>query len=287
MKITALAMFGAVAALTAGFATSFAQMSPGNIEVTQVTGEVNWGTEDEVSTKLKRGTVLRAGAKIETGNKGRAHLWFANGTHLVVLENTEVSILRFDIESNGKTRKSEFYKLSVFEEPSNSNTLIRLPYGKLRVEVAKLNIPVSSFHIRVPFVDVDVKGTDFKVEQNAEFARVSTYRGSVWATPDLSLDNNWGKAVELKENKSVVYRLRMQPMFENLLPEAGSTGAGRNEIEEARFDVPDDPNEDGPTPILPSQIINMDPAGPLDPTLIDTEEVTSKTNGEGKTQKKQ
>jgi hypothetical protein len=282
MKVTVLAMFGAVAALAAGFATSFAQMTPGNIEVTQVAGEVNLVAEDGTSGKLKRGAVLQAGARIETGIKGRAHLWFANGTHLVVLENTDVSILRFDIENNNKMRQSEFYKLSIFEEPSKSNTQIRLPFGRLRVEVAKLNIPISSFQIRMPFVDVDVKGTDFKAEQEVEFARVSTYKGSVWVTPDLSLDNSWGKPVELTENKSAVYRLRRRPVLETLPREIGSTGSGRDEIEETPPGISEGPNEDGPTPITPDVPVNMEPEGPLDPTLMEDEEVTSKTNGEGK-----
>jgi hypothetical protein len=280
-------MLGAVAALVAGVSASFAQMAPGNIEVTQVSGEVYLTSEDDAGEKLKRGAVLQAGARIETGNKGRAHLWFANGTHLVVLENTEISILRFDIVNNNKTLQSEFHKMSIFEEPSNSNTQIRLPYGRLRIEVAKLNVPVSSFHISMPFVDVDVKGTDFKVEQDAEFARVSTYRGSVWVTPDLSLDSSWGKPIEVTENKSAVYRLRRKPVLESLPREIGSTGSGRDEIEETLPGTPEGPNEEGPNPVTPDVPINMEPEGPLDSTLIEDEEVTSKTNGEGKTTRRQ
>jgi hypothetical protein len=282
MKITTLAMFGAVAALTTNFATLFAQMVPGKIEVTRVTGEVNLVADEGGREKLKSGMVLSAGTQIETGG-GRAHLWFANGTHLVVLKESDVTIQRFDIITNDKTRKSKFYKMSVFEEPSNSITRIRLPYGALRIEVAKLNLPVSDFRISMPFVDVNVKGTDFKVEQDAEFARVSVYKGSVWVTPDITLDKDWGKPIELTENRSVVYRLRRQPVLEALPRDVGSTGGGRDEIEDPPLVGPEGPNEDGPNPISPDTPINMDTEGPLDTTLIEDEKVTSKTNGEGKT----
>ncbi|MDR1497933.1 MAG: FecR family protein [Puniceicoccales bacterium] len=282
MRKTASIIFSVAVALAMCPALSFAQMLPGKIEVTKVVGNVELTIEDGASEKLAPGAVLQAGVKIETDAKERAHLWFANGTHLVVLENTELEIRRFSIVTNKKTPQSEFYKMSVWEEPSNSATTLRLPFGSLRIEVAKLNVPISEFRVRTPFVDVDVRGTDFKVEQEAEFARVSTYKGSVLVTPDLSLDKDWGRTVEVTEGKSVVYRLRRRPVIEGFTREAGKAGAGGKELDDDPGSPSPYPPTDGPSPLMPEAPANVEVEGPLDPTLIDEDVVTSKTNGEGK-----
>ncbi|MDR2512356.1 MAG: FecR domain-containing protein [Puniceicoccales bacterium] len=174
----------------------------GRLEVAHVRGGMVRAFDPVLGNSLlKRGMVLRPGAVITTDAKAFVHLWMNNGAHVVLMPSSELAVFRSDVAPGAKLPTKDFAKIG--SEPTSSNTQLNLSYGRVIVEVRKLNIPQSVFRVFTPFAEASVKGTIFAVEQGEDYARILTVKGCVAAVPLLA---DLGDKATVDEGKYVVYR---------------------------------------------------------------------------------
>jgi len=134
-------------------------------KVTEVDGTVTLFREGESNQPLRVGDILRQGDAISATALSRADLVFSNGSTITIEENTSMTIAELEQQSFGGGKSYE----QLEGDPSPSQTLLELNYGKLSGEVKDLRSD-STFHIDTPLGTAAIRGTIFWVElrYNAE-----------------------------------------------------------------------------------------------------------------------
>lgn len=125
-----------------------------NAKVVSVIGTVAKYSPDGSNRPLKVGELLKEGDSISVTALSEAKLVFSNGSELTIEENTSINITKLQQEpfSGGMS----YQQLQA--DPSKSQTLLSLNYGKLSGHVKKLK-PNSSFNIETPLGTAAIRGT--------------------------------------------------------------------------------------------------------------------------------
>ena len=155
-----LALFG-LSALT----INAAQLA--SAKVLSVTGTVTNYAENGDESPLAVGAIVKQGDSIVTTAMSNALLVFSNGSELVVEENTSVTLAELSQEAFSGKKSYEQLKA----DPSKSQSLLELNYGKVSGHVKKLR-PGSEFFVETPLGTAAVRGTKYSVE-----LRYNTERG--------------------------------------------------------------------------------------------------------------
>ncbi len=162
MKIWALRfLFSAVFATGLMFAASSAsaQTASGVIKAGKVDGaEVTRLTADGQSLPMKAGDTLIETDTIITGRGSSVVLVFANGSSVRVGSDSKLKIEQFKMDPLDE----EIAVGKLTNEPSVSQTELRLDYGEMVGDVKKLNT-ASNFNIRTPVGAAGIRGTQFRI----------------------------------------------------------------------------------------------------------------------------
>ena len=153
-----LALFG-LSALT----INAAQLA--SAKVLSVTGTVTSYAENGDESPLAVGEVLTQGDSVVTTALSNALLVFSNGSEIVVEENSSVTLA--ELAQEAFSGKKSYEQLQA--DPSKSQSLLELNYGKVSGHVKKLRAG-SEFLIETPLGTAAIRGTNFTVEirYNAE-----------------------------------------------------------------------------------------------------------------------
>ena len=154
-----LALFG-LSALT----INAAQLA--SAKILSVSGIVNSCNETGAVKPVKVGDIILQGYSIVTEPLSNALLVFSNGSELVVEENTSVTMAELSQEAFGGKKSYE----QLQADPSKSQSLLELNYGKVSGHVKKLRAG-SQFHIETPLGTAAIRGTKFTVETRYDAAR--------------------------------------------------------------------------------------------------------------------
>ncbi|MFP4069306.1 MAG: FecR domain-containing protein, partial [Opitutales bacterium] len=148
--LIAFSLLGALSLQAAELATA---------KVLDVEGTVTVYREGAGNQPLKQGDILREGDSISATALSSADLVFSNGSEVTVEENTSVTMAELQQEPFGGNKSYE----QLEADPSQSQTLLELNYGKVSGEVKKLRED-SKFHIETPLGTAAIRGTVFFVE---------------------------------------------------------------------------------------------------------------------------
>ena len=130
-------------------------------KVLSVSGTVTSYTEGGAETPLQAGAILTQGASICTKPSSQAELVFSNGSELTVMENSRLTLAELSQEAFGGTKSYE----QLQADPSRSQTLLKLNYGKTSGHVKKLS-DGSQFLIESPLGTAAIRGTNFTIALN-------------------------------------------------------------------------------------------------------------------------
>ncbi|MDR2862814.1 MAG: FecR domain-containing protein [Puniceicoccales bacterium] len=283
MKTIIFKTLCAITAFVASLVSVNAQQVPANIEISYVKGRVEVLDGKGRDTHARVGKILQEGSIITTGERGQVKLIFANGTRMVVEPDSHVQIVDFRMLRNSKTLDSGLAKLSTVKEPTNSQTHILLLKGNLLFEVAPLNFPLSLFRVDCPFFGAEVRGTVFRFEQGLEFGRLSVYKGKVHSYPKYE---EFGPSIDVPAGKTVLYRFRKRTQIDDIRNPREEANVSEELLDPPTDLLPNDPDNEDKTLVLPNPPITEDPKGSVDTTLIENAEVavitqpSSKDNGE-------
>lgn len=133
-----------------------AEMLRGQIKVMDFSGTVTIQSKDiQGNLDAKKGMLLKDNSIITTGAVSSAILMFSNGSMVTLDENSNLSVADYKL-NKGKHEREAFAPRT--EEPSESSTKLKLNYGKMFTDVAKLS-PKSSMEIVTPLGVAGIRGT--------------------------------------------------------------------------------------------------------------------------------
>lgn len=134
-------------------------------KVLNVKGTVTKYAASGDQSPLKAGDILSQGDAISATALSSAQLVFSNGSELTVEENTSINIAQLEQDSFSGSQTYE----QLQADPSKSQTLLELNYGKLSGHVKKLSSG-SNFMVETPLGTAAIRGTFFKINlfYNAE-----------------------------------------------------------------------------------------------------------------------
>ena len=130
-------------------------------KVLSVSGTVTSYTEGGAETPLQAGAILTQGASICTKPSSQAELVFSNGSELTVMENSRLTLAELSQQAFGGTKSYE----QLQADPSRSQTLLKLNYGKTSGHVKKLS-DGSQFLVESPLGTAAIRGTNFTIALN-------------------------------------------------------------------------------------------------------------------------
>lgn len=156
LSILSLALF-AIATIGASASAQSASAQSAELasaKVIQVVGSVTKYSPNGQQTQLKVGDLVKEGDSISATALSSAQLIFSNGSELTIEENTslEITKLQQDSFSGGKSYEQ------LQADPSKSQTLLSLNYGKLSGHVKKLQTG-STFNVETPLGTAAIRGT--------------------------------------------------------------------------------------------------------------------------------
>jgi hypothetical protein len=150
-QCSAVVVSGLLVTALAGAAS--AQMKPSSAEIKTVTGQVEVQKKGETSwSSAVIGARLVEGDEIRAHAGGSARLDLADGSTLLVAENSRLVVTKLEMDQQSQARRMLFH----------------LVVGKVRAVVAKASIALvrarqSNFAISTPTAVAAVRGTDFEV----------------------------------------------------------------------------------------------------------------------------
>ena len=121
-----------------------------------VTGTVTKYTPDKKQSPLKTGDLLKEGDSISVTALSEAKLVFSNGSEMTVEENTSINFAKLQQDSFAGNKSYQ----QLQADPSKSQTLLELNYGKLSGHVKKLRRD-SQFEIETPLGTAAIRGTQW------------------------------------------------------------------------------------------------------------------------------
>ncbi len=130
-----------------------AQLATAKVLSTEGTISVFHG-DGSAPTQLKAGDILSQGDSISVTALSRAEIVFSNGSELSIPENTSVDFTEMSQEAFAGNKSYE----QLDRDPSKSETVLDLNYGKLAGHVKKLQKD-SKFHIRSALGTAAIRGT--------------------------------------------------------------------------------------------------------------------------------
>ncbi|MDQ8194028.1 FecR domain-containing protein [Coraliomargarita sp. SDUM461004] len=128
-------------------------------KVLEVMGTVTKYAANGGKGPLKAGDILTQGDEISASALSSAKLVFSNGSELTIEENTSVDITKLEQASFSSSQSYE----QLQADPSKSQTLLNLNYGKLNGHVKKLQSG-STFMVETQLGTAAIRGTQFSVE---------------------------------------------------------------------------------------------------------------------------
>ena len=135
-----------------------AQTRAGAIRAAKVEGPVPIQHPGAPAQALKSGDLLTEADTIVTGNGGSAVLVFMNGSSVRLAEKTSLSIEEFKMDPLAES--IDVSKLK--EEPTVSQTSLKLDYGQVVGDVRKLHTG-SAYQVKTPVGAAGIRGTTFQV----------------------------------------------------------------------------------------------------------------------------
>ena len=180
MKNSLRYIFGSFIAFSFAVAAHAADLVSVGFSASEVFGDVTTKADGGGPyVALAAGTMLKDGAVIKTGENSTVSITFASGAVAMIRPNTEIEITKFE--------QAVFSGMvSQLEEPSQSNTKMKLLRGEVVSKVKKLK-PSSEYSVVAPNGAAGVRGTFFSVSYDPvkKTLTVSTLEGSVVVTlPD-------------------------------------------------------------------------------------------------------
>lgn len=148
-SILSLAIF-----MIASVTSQAAQLA--SAKVVDVVGTATKYSAAGQQSPLKTGDILKEGDSISVTALSKADLVFSNGSELTIEENTSVNIAKLQQEAFSSNQSYE----QLQADPSKSQTLLELNYGKLSGHVKKLHSG-SQFHVDTPLGTAAIRGTKF------------------------------------------------------------------------------------------------------------------------------
>jgi hypothetical protein len=227
--------FLSIAILMIAAATSHAAQLA-SAKVVNVVGTVTKYADNGGQSPLAEGDILKEGDSISVTALSRADLVFSNGSELTVEENTSVNIGTLQQQPFSGNRSYE----QLQADPSQSQTLLELNYGKLSGHVKNLRSD-SKFHIETPLGTAAIRGTNWSANliYNAEREEflfsvknydgevdiISRYLGSIEYSKGSKIgDKNFDATIDeetqesIPQDHTVILRIRKgQPGFDDLL----------------------------------------------------------------------
>jgi len=123
-------------------------------KVVDVVGTVTKYSASGQQSPLQTGDILKEGDSISVTALSKADLVFSNGSELTIEENTSLNIVKLQQEAFSGNQSYE----QLQADPSKSQTLLELNYGKLSGHVKKLRSD-SQFHVDTPLGTAAIRGT--------------------------------------------------------------------------------------------------------------------------------
>ena len=161
------ASLAAVAVSTLAAATQPGQDMVG--EASMVIGAVRAMSGDGVARVLERGSPIKVGDKIETGEGGHVHIRFVDGGRLSVRPSS-----RLQVENYGRSA----------DQPALMAIKFRLDEGVVRsITGAWGEAARDRFRLNTPVAAIGIKGTDFVVKTDVNNTLASVFTGAIMLTP--------------------------------------------------------------------------------------------------------
>ena len=127
-------------------------------KVITVTGTVTKYLSNGDLEPLAEGDLLREGDAVSATALSSAELVFSNGSEMTIDENTSVNFATMEQQAFGGSQRYE----ALQADPSPSQTVIELNYGRLSGHVKKLRGD-SRFEVETPLGTAAVQGTRFDI----------------------------------------------------------------------------------------------------------------------------
>jgi FecR protein len=138
-------------------------------EVTMAIGQANIASSDGAVATAGRGTVVRAGDRIETQAGGHVHIRFVDGGRLSVRPASRLMIEDYAQAAAGV---------------QNSAIRFRLDEGVVRsITGAWGEAARDRFRLNTPVAAIGIKGTDFVVRSDSNATAASVYSGAIVVSP--------------------------------------------------------------------------------------------------------
>ena len=138
-------------------------------EASMVIGAVRAMSGDGVARVLERGSPIKVGDKIETGEGGHVHIRFVDGGRLSVRPSS-----RLQVENYGRSADQPALMAIKFRLDEGVVRSITGTWGEAARDRFRLNTPVAA---------IGIKGTDFVVKTDVNNTLASVFTGSIMLTP--------------------------------------------------------------------------------------------------------
>ena len=168
---TRAAAFASLLAIAAGNAFA-ADATPGQDmvgEASMTIGAVRATSADGVARPLERGSPIRVGDKIETGEGGHVHIRFVDGGRLSVRPSS-----RLQVENYARSTDTSALTAIKFRLDEGVVRSITGAWGEAARDRFRLNTPVAA---------IGIKGTDFVVKTDVNNTLASVNTGAIMLTP--------------------------------------------------------------------------------------------------------
>ena len=156
MSILRLSLLAVFAIVLSSLSATAQQLA--TAKVINVTGTVTKYLANGALEPLAPGDLLREGDAVSVTALSSADLVFSNGSELTIEENTSVNFATMKQQAFSGSQRFE----ALQADPSTSQTVLELNYGKLSGHVKKLRSD-SRFEVETPLGTAAVRGTRFKV----------------------------------------------------------------------------------------------------------------------------
>ena len=138
-------------------------------EASMTIGAVKATSADGIARALERGSPIRVGDKIETGEGGHVHIRFVDGGRLSVRPSS-----RLQVENYSRSNDQPALTAIKFRLDEGVVRSITGSWGEAARERFRLNTPVAA---------IGIKGTDFVVKTDVNNTLASVHTGAIMLTP--------------------------------------------------------------------------------------------------------